>query len=136
MIPLAHTISEDRKTLTILASSAAREALRLLLEEQQGREAMYTAFERLICNSELQWTDPEVHGDLTDAPILGIWGNERWVASHRSGDGTVCVGADHTREVDPVQVVSVVERWGYMNYAVRDPVQDLVDTGRVEFIAP
>lgn len=32
---------------------------------------MYDVFEPLVANSELDWVDPSVTGDLTGAPILG-----------------------------------------------------------------
>lgn len=62
--------------------------------------------ERLICNSELDWTDSRVTGDLTDAPLLCIWGDEN---------------------------TPVAMRWGYPHYQLRSFLTDLMETGRAVF---
>ena len=65
------------------------------------------ALEPLICNSELDWVAPEDIGALTSAPILGI----------RNPAG----------EVDAA--------WGFMDYAVRSFVDDLINTGKAIFVS-
>ncbi len=133
---LSHTISADRRTLTIHADASARAELAELGEEIGADCHLYNAFERLIGNSELNWVGPEVCGDLTDAPILGIWGPDEWRDKHEDGDGTILAGADYSRTEKCVSVCPVLERWGFMDYAVRSVLQDLRDTGKAVFTAP
>lgn len=107
---LSYSISPDRRTLTVSAGKVARaELAELDGSHLQTDAAMWDAFDRMIANSELAWISPEECGDLTDAPILGIHDAERG---------------------------SVAERWGFMDYAIRSPLQDLRDTGKAVFTAP
>jgi hypothetical protein len=131
---LTYTISPDRRTLTIRADERTRVELRELLAENPDRDNLWDAFENLICNSELGWIDPATCGDLTDAPILGVLSDER-PGKGRDGDlgsGSVLVSTGR----DGFTVCDVVERWGFMSYAVRDPLADLCDTGEAVFTAP
>lgn len=68
---------------------------------------MYEIFEHLTCNSDLQWVRPEDIGALTSAPILGI--------------------RDENDQV--------IKAWGFMDYALRSPQQDLLDHGYCIFIS-
>ena len=67
---------------------------------------MYEWFEDLIANSELQWLSAEQTGDLTDAPILGIWDDSE----------------------------NVLERWAFMGHQVTSPQLELANQGVVMFI--
>jgi len=77
----------------------------------------YEALEPLICNSELEWIAPEDIGALTSAPILGI----------RNTDP---IKEDPTSHEYPI-----VAAWGFMDYAVRSFVDDLIETGKAVFIS-
>jgi hypothetical protein len=133
---LSYTISADRRTLTVTAGKSARAELAELGQDIHSDKSLYEAFDALIGNSELQWVSPVVCGDLTEAPILGIWGDEQWVSEHKDGDGTILAGADHSRKEKPIMVQPVLERWAYMDYQIISPLQDLRDTGKAVFIAP
>lgn len=114
MIHLSYSVTPDRKALIIFADEAAVNDLEKLYVEIGWRDfvaesTMFDVFEKLISNSELDWIRPEECGDLTDAPILGI----------RDRD-------DET----------VVERWGYMDYQVKSPLNDLLNRGKARFTAP
>lgn len=88
--------------LRIDADQIEMQAAREDLGDDFGRDgAMYDAFESLIGNSELDWGGPEEIGALTDAPILVI----------RGEDG------------------GVEKAWGFMDYALRSPQDDLADQG-------
>jgi hypothetical protein len=105
---MKHTISADRRTLTITVDEDERIGFKLWLHESSemsGNQLLCEAFEPLICNSELDWASPEEFGDLTDAPMLGI---------HDSGG-------------------KLLERWAYMGYQIRCPVEELAETGKVVF---
>jgi hypothetical protein len=67
---------------------------------------LYDVFEWLICNSEYEFVQAEETGDLTAAPLLGIRDEHR----------------------------NVVQRWGFMDYQLRSPQDDLADVGRCEFV--
>lgn len=136
---LSYVISPDRRTLTITADAAARAELAALPDcIEDGAEwpigsnaALYDAFEQLICNSGLEWIAPEVCGDLTDAPILGLFGSCE-PRDNPGRDGFVLAG----RWDGIVWGAPVVERWAYLGYMVRSPLEDLRDTGRAVFMAP
>jgi hypothetical protein len=137
---LTHTISPDRRTLTIHADAAARVELMEMREEHpafSSDDAMAEAFEHLLCNSELRWILPEVCGDLTNAPILGIVGEAEPRNTSRDGDGAVWVGHGPDKEgfarpwVEPV-----LERWGFSPYQLHSPLSDLLEKGFAVFTAP
>ncbi len=138
MIYLTYTISSDRKTLTVLADGAARLALKEMKEEDfdsfYSDKAMYEAFEQMICNSELSWIDPSDSGDLTDAPILGILGEEgiKDITVFLENHGLVETGSDGRNTF----VRPILERWGFMQYQITSPLDDLLTHGRAVFVAP
>lgn len=108
MIQLKHRITDDRRKLILLADDDVRAALAEMMEDEP-RNPEAEAMDYLTSNSELSWVDPSECGDLTDAPILGIRGEE---------------------------YVDVEERWGFMDYALRSFVTDLIESGKAVFIAP
>ncbi len=128
---LTHSISPDRRTLTIHADESARRELREMPESAKeaaetgnsgaltlhSDAAMFDAFERLLANSELDWIRPEESDDLTDAPILGI----------RNPNAGEDIGEFE---------VAALERWGFMTYQVQSVLAALRDTGEAEFTAP
>lgn len=94
--------------LIIRATSEDVEWLKELRAENEARPGLdleAEALESLLANSELEWVRPEEIGALTDAPILGI----------RTQRGKVKAA------------------WGYMSYAVRSFVDDLIDEGKAVF---
>jgi hypothetical protein len=143
---LSYTISPDRRLLTISADEEARKELASWPESTKEaaetgggfgpvihtNAAMHEAFERLIANSELEWILPEVCGDLTDAPILGVFGERRPSTREHDGDGEIIVGWYDGK----TYVAPVLERWGYMDYCLQSPLVALRDTGKAVFTAP
>ena len=105
---MKYTISKDRRFLTITADAGERANLVDLGDSIHSDSTMVDVLEHITCNSELQWINPSETGDLTDAPLLGIYG----------------AGPD-----DETPVIS--ERWGFQSYAVRSLLQDLRDKGEV-----
>jgi len=104
---MKYEISKDRKTLTLTVDLLEIDLLKRLGEEIDTDKAMYDWFESLVCNSELEWINPEDTGDLTSAPMLGIWRDDNMS----------------------------VERWAFMDYQVRSVLADLRDKGEVVFIS-
>lgn len=93
--------------LILRADSQEREWLKELTAEKGFTIAAESeAMEPTLANSDLDWIAPEECGDLTDAPILGL----------RDAHGD-----------------AIDARWGYMNYAVRSFLQDLIETGEAIF---
>jgi len=83
---------------------------RLVITGQPDPDArdLYDALEPLTCNSDLDWINPAESGDLTDAPILGI----------------------RDEEGKPTD-----QRWGYMDYQIKDPLEELRKHGQITFQA-
>jgi hypothetical protein len=105
-----------------LIITASREERAQLLADFSSPDAqagadLYDVFEPLIANSELEWIDPSETGDLTSAPMLGI----------REGDSrdSVVRGEQYR----------ILQRWAYMDYQVRSPVQDLIERGQAVFVS-
>lgn len=95
-------------TLAIHATDADMEFIRDIASQCENFDSnatMCDVFEDLIANSELDWIAPEEIGALTDAPILG------------------------TRDEDGIPR----EAWGFMDYQVRSPQEDLISKGCVIF---
>ena len=128
---IKYQINKDAGTLTLAADDAARAEIRELVEEEMDRGWQWLeveALEILIANSELQWLEPSDTGGLTDAPILGVIGEE---TREKTGPfGAVHVGGD---EKGPI-FSPILERWGYMDYAVRSFLEDLAETGKAVFV--
>lgn len=131
-----YMINKDRSRLTIYVSKTERKVLRSYPEE--GRDSIHAdstmiAFlESLVCNSELSWIQPHETGDLTDAPMLGILGEEGlrdhtvFLPNHGLRDS----GHDgHNALAQPI-----LERWAFMSYAVRSLLQDLRDKGEAVLV--
>jgi len=100
-------------------------------------DAEVALLECLVCNSELTWIHPEDTGDLTDAPLLGVWGQE--ISEEELGT-VACYGHTwcgcweggpswkHQRFYNPI-----IERWGFAPYGLRSFMDDLADTGKAIF---
>ena len=87
-------------------------------------------FEPLIANSELQWLPEGATGDLTSAPMLGILGEDmpaqkinREVPRHY---GMIQCGFLEWQSAIPAYSS---ERWAFLDYALRSPLEDLRDKG-------
>lgn len=109
---MKHTITQDRKTLTITIDEKEREELHRLEELIHQDSTMLDFLEPLTTNSELEWINPADTGDLTSAPMLGI----RFFNNETRQD-------------------TILERWAFMDYQVRSVLEDLRDNGSVTFIS-
>lgn len=134
---MTFTITPDRTRLIITADEAEQEVLRnweqdragFANENFQSDMAMHDFLEPLVCNSELNWIRPEWTGDLTDAPMLGILGNVTTTPG-----GLVAGCRPDAQGKMQTWHHPVVERWAFLDYALRSPLEDLRDKGVVEFI--
>ena len=130
---MQHAIENNGHNLVITIDDEERAELRELHDDDPDHfgtdDAMVDFLEPLVCNSELQWINPADTGDLTDAPILGILGDE--TTENKGPYGAVHVGFwdGHAR------YNTIEQRWGYMDYQLRSPLQDLLDTGKAVFVA-
>lgn len=126
-----YTISKDRKTLTVTVTPDEREILKRMDEEIHQDATMCDFLEPLTCNSELEWINPADTGDLTDAPMLGILGEDglRDYTVFLPNHGLVETGCDgHNITAQPI-----LERWTYSPYQVRSVLEDLRDKGECVF---
>ena len=124
--------------LVITADEEERKLLRQQREEDPdlfvSDAAMYDAFDTLIANSELWWLDSSDTGDLTSAPILGILSPEQPGGNGKYGK----VMAGRWRDDGGIMQTwyqGIEQRWGFMNYQVRSPLEDLADTGLAVFVS-
>ena len=102
---MRYTVSD---CLILYANEEDREAIRGMLVtdvENYTTDMEYEALEHLMSNSSLSWIRPEEIDALTSAPILGFRDENE----------------------------NVVRVWGFMDYAVRSFLQDLVETGKAVF---
>jgi|SRR5215831_4327488 len=132
---MTYTHADDR--LTICATAAERE----LLKEIRGPVGEYgetnrpysqievDALEPLLCNSELEWIRPEEIGALTSAPILGLRGDP--IPASEGADTRFLHVAYRDNGVTWYEPVT--QAWGFMDYALRSFVDDLIDTGEAVF---
>lgn len=130
--------------LTLTCDEAERAELREILEENghfsDRTEAEF--MDHLICNSELDWINPDDTGDMTDAPMLGVWG-EDVAESQRDGFtgerlyGWVQLGRWHNAETGRIEnhYSPILERWAYPHYAVRSFLSDLMENGEAVFLS-
>lgn len=97
--------------------------------DENGEPSLEDCLEPLVCNSELAWIFPEETGDLTDAPMLGILGEEQ------PGAGSRFAGL-HVDENNMMQswFHPILNRWAYMDYQVKSPVLELAKNGRIVFV--
>ena len=96
--------------LTISCTAQEKQMIRELAHPETGEfdnRAEIDALESLLANSELDWIGPEEIGALTGAPILGF--------RDENGEPTAA--------------------WGFMDYALRSFLTDLVENGKVIFIS-
>lgn len=119
------------KTLTIYIDKDKQAELREMQNDDpeyfQTDNAMWDVFEPLICNSELDWLNPDDTGDLTDAPMLGILDYETTVNEKIGPFGAVDLGFG--------EFAPITHRWAYMAYESKSPLQDLLETGKAVFVS-
>jgi hypothetical protein len=124
----------DKEALTLTADEEAREDIRELIESESHcgwRWMEVETLDWLTSNSELQWVSAVDTGDMTDAPMLGIVGGENEETRENKGPfGAVYVGGD---EKGPIYA-PILERWGFMDYAVRSFLEDLISEGKAVFV--
>lgn len=108
----------------------------ILNEECQDHQAKLdyiedSLHERLICNDQFEFGSPAVCGDLTDADMIGVLGEDHdydGPAFSSPADTTGGVGSGYVR-TSPGKACKVLARWAYMSYQVRDWREELVETG-------
>jgi hypothetical protein len=91
--------------------------------------------EQLICNDQFDWISPAVCGDLTDAQMLGVLGNEieyEGPAYSSPADTTGGIGSGWIR-TGPGRAQYVIARWAYMRYQVEDWREELLRQGKIGF---
>ena len=133
---------DENKNLVITADEEDQRALQELNSEYEEKgmcfgcdDALCAAFEQLICNSELQWSDASTIGALTAAPVLAVFGEEIVIKpdTYYKEQG-ICIGYQITgRDHDVVYGQRVLQAWAFMDYAVRSPQEDLLQYRKAVF---
>ena len=149
---------DKNKNLIITAGDEDREALRSMKQDLEfegkdfgSNDAMYDAFEHLLCNSELEWSSAlEISAMISEyAPVLGVYD------IGKDGDGTeipeelIVTGISNAftpeKNGKPFRYVvgyketldgwgdRLLQGWAYMDYAVRSPQEDLLNYGKAVF---
>jgi len=78
-------------------------------ENKRGWSSLWIdVLEPLICNSDLDYCAPVELGALTSAPCLKV--------------------SDYDEETD---AETIVHGWAYMDYAVKDPIEELLEHGKI-----
>jgi hypothetical protein len=114
---------------------SAREVWRNLAKENYDEETVnldisfFEALEPLLCNSDLEEIHPEETGDLTEAPILGILGETQTQESGPYGVRHVGYWGGKPR------FAPILKRWAYTSYQVKNPLQELINTGEILLIS-
>lgn len=90
---------------------------------------MYDFLEPLVCNSELDWVSPEITGDLTDAPMLAIFGDDE-PGNASDGSGYRPTGFDGKTNIRQ----PVLFRWAFMDYQVKSMLDELLHHRQVTLI--
>jgi hypothetical protein len=86
----------------------------------------------MIANGPFDYISPAVCGDLTDADMLGVLGEDQECngpAFSSPADTTGGVGSGYVRTA-PGRAAKCLARWAYMNYQVRDWRDETIETGR------
>lgn len=134
---MQYTETPDRLTITVDADEQ-KELAELKAEDPdhfQSDDALYDFLERLTCNSELDWVNPEQTGDLTDAPMLGIYGEVQTEESGPYGARHVGCWNDEGDTLNKPRFEPILQRWGFMEYQLRSPLDDLLNNGKAVFVA-
>ena len=131
---IKYTIDKDAGTLILTADEETRKEIRELVEDEREKGWQWLeveALDWLTSNSELQWVTALDTGDMTDAPMLGIVASEdEETRENRGPFGAVYVGRDKKGPI----YAPILERWGFMDYAVRSFLEDLMNAGEAVFV--
>lgn len=108
----------------------------ILNEECQDHQAKLDYLEDaladvMIANGPFEFISPAVCGDLTDADMLAVLGEDQehnGPAFSSPADTTGGVGICYAR-TSPGKACKVLARWAYMSYQVRDWREELVEFG-------
>lgn len=126
---MTHEFNEDRSQLILVKEDCDTESLEYAfgVGEEKGWVAAEAEFmSDYLANCELQWISPSDTGDLTDAPMLGITGEEiSAIGEFPEAYGFIPASCD--------TVIPVLERWAFMSYAVRSFLSDLDADGKAVF---
>lgn len=101
-------------------------------EELEDVETIEELLESLIANSELDWLDPSICGDLTDAPMLAVLDYPELPVEALPGRGYVDCGFWDNKHWG----YRVAQRWGWMDYAVKDLLEEIREKRYAILIVP
>lgn len=101
-------------------------------EELADADTIEEALESLLANTDLCWIDPSICGDLTDAPMLAMLDYPEAAVEALPGNGYVDCGYWD----DKHWALRRALRWGWMDYAAKDLLEELKEHGEAILRAP
>ena len=131
--PLMFVLIEPDGDLKIACSEATQRILQEEYEEDADNfntlDTMYRWLESVVTEYSYEWTEPVYCHALTGAPMLARYADSRRLLPGEDVINLHVVGSD----LIDGEVVTFVEDvdacWGYMDYAVRLPQEDLMRQG-------
>lgn len=111
LLKLKYEIVPNENLLLSLTSS----------KELEDAETIEELLESLVANSELDWLDPSICGDLTDAPMLAILDYCEQPLEAIPGNGRVAAGFWDGQAWSR----QVLHRWGWMQYETKDLLEEI-----------
>jgi len=124
---MKYTIEDNRLILSVDATEQAvlREIHDDNPDEFDRDHVMHDILENLVTNDSFYWIDAGSTGDLTDAPMLALLGDEE------RGEYAECSGLWHCGCYAGQAIYQpVLYRWAFMDYALSTPQRELMETGR------
>lgn len=118
---MKYEIDPTGTTLTLIADEDDLNTLRQIKADPNfenhfdSDSGMWDFLESMLCNSDLEWVEPHETGDLTDAPMIGIYQDDDELPEAFGGR-------------------RVHSRWAFMDYQIISVQQRLLDTGKAVFV--
>lgn len=126
---MKYRIEENRLVFTI--DEDERAVLQHIHDDEPDHfdtdDVMYDWFEPIVCNSDLTWCHPAHTGDLTDAPMLCMLGEQVEGYDQRPIflPGGMHIDSQGSGYIDGHPIV---KRWAFMAYAIATPQRQLLET--------
>jgi hypothetical protein len=128
-----YEINLEAGTLRMTVTPEEQSALQLRQKHSPAEfgsdDFMRDLLENIIANDCFEWVDPTLAADLTDAPILGIFGDEetgkKMTNEELLGSGLQLCGTGSKFD----SYLPLLYRWAFMSYQVTTPQAQLAEQG-------
>lgn len=126
----------EKERLVMTAEPQEQEYLRLLYEQDNDKfdrdQTFVDLFENLWTNDSFQMLGAEWTGDLTDAPMLAILGDEERAPAAIKDDKELYGQCLYPcgKDEQGIRCQPILYRWAFMDYQVSSPQRELLENGR------